>query len=52
MSEPQPRPRCEKACDKGSQCILPSGHMQAHETEHGCLFFDDPVCAPAKDEDE
>lgn len=32
--------RCSRRCDHGSQCTLPAGHGDRHETEHGCICYD------------
>jgi hypothetical protein len=36
--------RCEQRCSHGSRCTLPAGHAlpDPHETEHGCVCYDDP----------
>jgi hypothetical protein len=37
---------CGAQCDKGSECLMLPGHSGGHETQHGCIFYDD---APARD---
>lgn len=32
---------CGKMCDHGSECLLLRGHAGGHDTQHGCMFYDD-----------
>jgi len=33
---------CGAQCDFESECLLLKGHDGAHETQHGCIFYDAP----------
>lgn len=41
---------CNKACDHGSECTLPADHLppSRHESEHGCVFYDETPELAAK----
>lgn len=32
---------CGKRCDHGSECLKLAGHDGGHETQHGCVFYDE-----------
>lgn len=31
---------CGRKCDHGSECLKLKGHGGAHDTQHGCMFYE------------